>query len=891
MKSNFSFTLLLKECYKSRIFQVSLILSLLGTGIFLFANSVFSFPNPMDSSFTNDRFQNIDEVELTREELNPLLNSLQFGSSGNDIGVAVATDNDGNILLTGYTSSNDLPTQNGYQSMLSGDYDVFLTKYSSSGVLLWNTYLGGSKNDLALDIGVDFRDNGIIVTGWTSSSDFPVINPLQDDLAGQYDIFIAKFTSSGILEFSTFYGGSAGEEGMNIAINDQSGQIIIAGRTMSLDFPLLNAFQTKKSGTGFNAFIISLNTTSVLFSTYLGGNSTDSALAVTTGANNEIYITGITESTDFPLFNSEQLNFQGSSDVFLTKMSNNGSLLFSTYFGGDGHDSVFDIGLNFQGDVFITGTTNSNNISNLEQIYGSLNNTDIYLAQFSSTGEIKRSVLIGGQQEDRANALEIDRFGNIFVSGRSNSSDFPIKDYLSSDAEDNNYDGFLMKLDETFSLSFSTYIGGIADDQVLDIKLTSEGHIILTGRTTSNNFPFSKGTFAGKKDTFLSIIGDLSDEDLDDIPNWWENLMGLNPTIADSHEDFDLDGLPNIWEYKNALNASDPSDSVIDYDFDKLPTFWEYQMDLDPFNSVDTYKDFDNDGLINLWEFNHGFQANFSADADYDTDNDGLNNLQEFLLGTNPNKSDSDNDGFSDGIENLFNGLLGSPLDSQDSPLTRIAIILMFFFGLIFLVEILFTSTKQFLMVKKQKYLEKVSQGASILSDFLIDLESLNIQLIDFEGKLQDDLGGKDFQEQKRTFRSFIGLIQDLELERKKIQGLQSFPELKNSLDKVQKTRHTNYQLYSQIKLILDNKEAQLWDRQNKVKVKNNEITCYYCGAIINSTTKECPYCDNPSLICHVCKRNIQFGDEIGACLYCENDQFHFQHLAETVKIIGKCPI
>jgi len=287
--------------------------------------------------------------------IDPVLNySTYLGGGNDDQGNSIAVDTSGNAYVTGQTSSVNFPVANALQSTYGGGAsNVFVTKLNAAGTaILYSTYLGGTVvqgqggDDRGYGIAVDASGNAYI-TGSTTSSNFPLANPIQSNLNGNNDAFISKLNASGsALVYSTYLGGGAGsyynqDEGRAIAI-DVNGNAYVAGSTKSNDFPIINPVQATNQGGNYNedAFVAKLNSagTALIYSTYLGGSGDEHANAIAVDASGYAYVTGSTVSTNFPTANGPQLNFGGGSDAFVTKLSITGTaLVYSTYLGGTGY--------------------------------------------------------------------------------------------------------------------------------------------------------------------------------------------------------------------------------------------------------------------------------------------------------------------------------------------------------------------------------------------------------------------------------------------------------------------------------------------------------------------------------------------------------------------------
>jgi len=236
-------------------------------------------------------------------------------ASGDQTGAAIAVDADGNAYVTGNTTSTNFPTANPMQPANGGPPDAFVAKLNAAGsALVYCTYLGGSGIERGFDIAVDAAGNAYL-TGRTQSPNFPRVNPVQQVLRGFEDAFVAKLNAAGsALIFSTYLGGSGGDDGHSIAL-DGDGNIYVAGGTASTDFPTANLLQQAYGGGNVDAFVAKLNAagSALVYSTYLGGNNTDHPEGIAVDASGNAYVTGNTNSTNFPTANPPAAGVKRSS--------------------------------------------------------------------------------------------------------------------------------------------------------------------------------------------------------------------------------------------------------------------------------------------------------------------------------------------------------------------------------------------------------------------------------------------------------------------------------------------------------------------------------------------------------------------------------------------------
>jgi len=248
--------------------------------------------------------------------------STYLGGSSSEYGLGIAIDSSGNAYITGPTYSTNFPIMNPLQASNSGEMDAFVSKINSAGsALTYSTYLGGSFNDFAEGIAVD-RNGNSYVTGYTISNDFPTKNPIQALKNGPFDAFVTKINSAGsALDYSTFLGGSGDCFAHGIAV-DAGGNAIVTGDTSSADFPTKNPVQSSNSGS-YDVFVTLIDPTgsALSFSTYLGGVYHDYAKGIAIDDSYNAYLTGYTESDNFPSQNPLQAANAGYKDAFVAFIS------------------------------------------------------------------------------------------------------------------------------------------------------------------------------------------------------------------------------------------------------------------------------------------------------------------------------------------------------------------------------------------------------------------------------------------------------------------------------------------------------------------------------------------------------------------------------------------
>ena len=288
-----------------------------------------------------------------------LVFSTFLGDSAEDSGTAIAVDTTGNAYVGGQTFSGGFPKQSAYQSTYGGSGDGFVSKFSSTGLLTYSTFLGGSNEDSVSGIAVDGVGSAY-VTGVTFSTDFPkTAGAFQQTQSGAGDAFVTKFSTAGnSVTYSTYLGGINFDRGFGIGV-DASGNAYVTGATVSVDFPTANPVQSAHAtgGTTRDAFITKVNSTGtdLTWSTFIGGDGTDVGNAIAVSSAGLAFVAGQTLAPDFPVSNAMQPYLLGSSDAFVVGMTSAGALSYATYLGGTGTDLASGIALDAANVAHIVG--------------------------------------------------------------------------------------------------------------------------------------------------------------------------------------------------------------------------------------------------------------------------------------------------------------------------------------------------------------------------------------------------------------------------------------------------------------------------------------------------------------------------------------------------------
>jgi hypothetical protein len=400
-------------------------------------------------------------------------------------------------------------------------------------VLLYSTYLGGNGRDGAGGIAVDSSGNAF-VTGETMSTNFPTTSDAyQTALAGSANVFVSKLNATGTaLVYSTYLGGTgAVNNGRAIAL-DSSGNAYVTGVTSSTNFPTTNgAFQTTYAGTTntYNAFVTKLNPdgSALVYSTFLGGGGGegDQGYGITVDSSGSAYITGNTQSSNFPTTaGAFQTTLAGSEDAFVTKVNAAGTaLVYSTFLGGSTSSITGTMGesiaVDSSGDAFVTGGTGSASFPTTPGAFQTalvpLGNA--FVTKLNSTGTALLYSTYLGAGTDSGQGIAVDSSGNAYIAGKTAQSNFPVTSgaFQTICTTGGFTTAFVTKLNATgTALVYSTCLGGTSTALTVSgaagIALDSSGNAYVTGTTSTADFPTTTGayqtTYGGDGNAFVTEL-------------------------------------------------------------------------------------------------------------------------------------------------------------------------------------------------------------------------------------------------------------------------------------------------------------------------------------------------------------------------------------------------
>ena len=737
--------------------------------------TVRAYDDTYDGLSGNDGF-----VTKLERDGQSLVYSTYIGSPGWDSPAAIAVEN-GYAYITGYTNNETFPTFNSENKTFGGADEGFVTKFSRGGTSLeFSTFLGGEGTDYPKDIAVE--GSCAYIVGQTGSDEFPIVSAYSASFSGASDAFVTKYSDTGqSLVYSTYLGGSFIDSGTGIAV--ENGHAYITGNTLSIDFPTANAYDdTFNTGQDIFVTKLTVDGRSLDYSTYLGGGLYDYSSRITVKSG-YAFVVGETESTDFPMQDAINSTLgTANTDAIVTLFDPSGtSLIFSTYLGGDERENGEDIAFE-SGSVYVTGSTQSTNYPTISAFDSTLDgNNDGFVTKISSDGDFDMDGLTNWQEIfhgtdlysiDSDNDNFLDAYEVAYGSDPLNPLSYPAMPQAWHDAIYANLDGnatlipnlitwsngnaslietVMQQLDENATLLtqvISWLDGNHTAIETLFTQLDGNATLLMTivdGLNGNASLIQNLLTWsAGNETLLLNVISQVDDMDLTQVIAWLDgnhtaietlftyfegNVTVLLNTVAALNGNSSLIQNLLTWSAGNEtllLNVIDQVDNIepadltqviawLDGNHTAIETLFTYvegnatlllntiadvnyneeQLDiLSAFISGDTaflntlnathFDDFDDiqealdeirdvledlgvsvgdsdyDGLDDLDEIAYGTDL-----LKIDTDNDNLLDAFEIKLGTDPLDDDSDEDTYLDGLEFLKGT---DPLDALSYP-------------------------------------------------------------------------------------------------------------------------------------------------------------------------------------------------------------------------------
>jgi len=435
------------------------------------------------------------------------MRSTFFGGDGEEWDIALpvemAIDADGFIYVAGSTNSTNLPTSvTAYDPDFNGgEWDIFLAKFTPDLTqMAAATYLGGSDQDFAYAITIDGAGH-VYVTGQTLSADFPVTeNSYKNEYSANGDVFITKLDRDlSVVHASTFLGDSGREYASGITWD--ADYIYLTGNTFSTNFPVTTGAFDEDANGQVDGFVAKLDPdlTQLVQSTFIGGSVYDVPHDLALDAGGNIYLTGQTSSADFPVTaGAYDESYNGGTpfigDVFVAKMSNDlGALLAATFLGERSDDGAFSVAISGGQGIYITGHTNSfffpTTDNAYQQGYGG-GNQEVFVARFDANlAGLTACTLLGGWDTDLDPDLILTPEADVYVTGGTLSTQFPVTGDGYDPNPNGGYDLFISKFDSLLTtLEASSYFGGSSNESSAAIQVHSQG-VYVAGGTMSVNLP------------------------------------------------------------------------------------------------------------------------------------------------------------------------------------------------------------------------------------------------------------------------------------------------------------------------------------------------------------------------------------------------------------------
>jgi hypothetical protein len=498
--------------------------------------------------------------------------SSHLGGVNNDYATDVAADAAGNVYVVGYTDSPGW-ARNGFDTTYEGNYgDAFVSKLSGAGVHLWTTYLGGTAADSGRGITVDAQGN-VYVVGYTTSANWVsggYDTQFEGNALHEGDGFIVKLTSVGGHVWSSYLGGSSHDIAEDVAV-DLNGSVYVAGTTQSPDW-ITGGFDTSFNGGTSDAFLVKLTEAGAyVWGTYLGGGMGDRDAFVAVGDADSVYVTGTTESAAW-VAQGYDTTLDGESDAFVAKLTDAGGHLWSTYLGGEKTDTAAGIAVDSSGAVFAGGSTNSPGWvrGGFDTTLGD-SYSDGYIVKLTKTGEHVWSTYIGAENGELADDICVDKAGNVYSVGDmyvgEGSQVFSwVRGGFDTSFNGGLYDGFLIKITGSGAHDWSSFVGGTGDEGISGVAVNPAGEIFVVGGTASAGWT-SGGfdtTLDGKEDAFvLKITGGAATAATTPVHRFWSSINSRHfYTTSESEKQNLIDNFSYIWGYEGVAYYALPDDDA-----------------------------------------------------------------------------------------------------------------------------------------------------------------------------------------------------------------------------------------------------------------------------------------------------------------------------------------
>lgn len=438
-----------------------------------------------------------------------------------DVAWAVAADAAGATYVAGYTDSWGFPTLDAFQPAYGGgEYDAFVLKLDAADRLVYATYLGGRDEDRAYGLAVD-ASGAAYVTGYTHSPDFPVRAAGQPHVAGDKDAFVVKLSPDGRMAWGTFLGGVARDQGRAVAIAP-GGDVVVAGSSDSPDFPAPAPPVPGKRRDAFVARL-SAEDGAPRWSTLLGGSGDELAFGVAVGPDGAPTVAGYTTSQDLPVAAAAQERAGGGEDAFVLRLAPDGrSLEWATYLGGAGAERASSVAVDPTGAAYVTGYTESDDfpvdaeaaarlLGDGRGIPSRRGGRDVFVAKVARDGGWSWRTVVDGEATDHSFGIAVDQAGASAIAGYTRSTNFPWAP-AAVDPDPNDGDAFVLRLDPLGRpRSGGGRLAGSADDRLYALAIGPGGSLHAAGYSYSRDLDLvgaDRPSHRGDRDVVVGVLGD-----------------------------------------------------------------------------------------------------------------------------------------------------------------------------------------------------------------------------------------------------------------------------------------------------------------------------------------------------------------------------------------------
>jgi hypothetical protein len=498
-----------------------------------------------------------------------------YGGNSGDDGAAVATDGEGNVYLAGSTYSQlnqSIATTGAHQVIYGGDNsfsggDAYLVKFNSQGVRQWGTYYGGTGPDGASSLALDAEGN-IFMAGGTISPTAIATSGVHKNYLSSYsfqDAFLVKFNSSGVRIWGTYLGGPGHDGSVEVLADADGNACLIGWAESATGIATAGAHQSTFAGGDLDGFLVKFDSQGGrIWGTYFGGSENDLNASAAMDASGNIFIAGYTWSdSGIATPGSHQAVFGGTRDGFMAKFNDQGTLLWSTYYGGDQVDECRAIAIDPSGHIYLGGftlsTTGIATAGSHQSAFGGPG-SDCFIARFSSSGTRLWGTYFGGTGYDDVRALATDQENSVYPGGTTETiSGTGIATPGSHQPTFGGHyaDAFLAKFTANGTREWGTYYGGMGMELGSAVATDKQGNVFLAGHTTSFTGISTPGSHQPQFGGYEHCLGDAF------LVQFAPTLVGMEENTARKRYSI----FPNptdgkVW-LQSELPLTDPSYSIL----------------------------------------------------------------------------------------------------------------------------------------------------------------------------------------------------------------------------------------------------------------------------------------------------------------------------------------